>query len=275
VAVSGVGDGSLQPPDRRLGTRRPPARRSSSSTRSRWPSSAADPTPAWSVRVADLHAPLPQRRDRRVDGLQRPLLRQRRARELSVWARALGIGGTPSAAATISKSWSWLDEQGLVTTAPRGRLREIRFLREDGSRRPYQHPGGDESARGDYFKLPYAYWEAHYPGRLGLPAKALLLIALSLGQDFWLPHDRGARWYGLSRDTVARGLATLLRLGLLEVRAERKKAPLSPRGFTEERRYALRPPFGTGFASGSSAGASVAASRRRARARALTDGRGR
>lgn len=192
-----------------------------------------------------------------------------------VWARALGIGGTPSAAATISKSWSWLDEQGLVTSAPRGRLREIRFLREDGSRRPYQHPGGDESARGDYFKLPYAYWEAHYPGRLGLPAKALLLIALSLGQDFWLPHDRGARWYGLSRDTVARGLATLLRLGLLEVRAERKKAPLSPRGFTEERRYALRPPFGTGFASGSSAGASVAASRRRERARALTDRRGR
>ena len=133
---------------------------------------------------------------------------------------------------------------------------------EDGSGRPYRHPGPE----GDYFKLPYAYWEGLYPGRLSLPAKALLLIALSLGPDFWLPHERGARWYGLSRDTVSRGLATLLRLGLLEVRHERKKAPLSPQGFTEERRYALRPPFGSGFPSPTETGASVMAARRRARA---------
>lgn len=178
-----------------------------------------------------------------------------------VWARALGLGEGSSAAATISHSWTWLEERSLITSMRRGRLREIRFLREDGTGRPYQHPGRE----GDYFKLPYAYWEGLYPGRLGLPAKALLLIALSLGPDFWLPHERGARWYGLSRDTVSRGLATLLRLGLLEVRYERKTAPLSPQGFTVERRYSLRPPFGSGFPAAGT-GASVAAARRRARA---------
>jgi len=178
-----------------------------------------------------------------------------------VWARALGLGEVSSAAATISQSWTWLEKQRLITSTRRGRLREIRFLREDASGRPYRHPARE----GDYFKLPYAYWEGRYPGRLGLPAKALLLIALSLGPDFWLPHERGARWYGLSRDTVSRGLATLLRLGLLVVRHTRKTAPLSPQGFTEERRYALRPPFGSGFPSSTSAGASVTAARRRAR----------
>jgi hypothetical protein len=142
------------------------------------------------------------------------------------------------------RTWNWLEEQQLVQSARRGRLREIRFLREDGSGRPYRHPGKDEERRGDYFKLPYVYWHGSYPGRLGLPAKSLLLIALSLGDDFLLPHERGATWYGLSRDTVARGLSTLLRLGLLHVRLVEKKAPLSPKGVTLERRYTLRPPFG-------------------------------
>ena len=182
-----------------------------------------------------------------------------------VWARALGLGGAAGAGSTISKSWSWLEQQQLVVSSKRGRLREIRFLREDGSGRPYRHPGRDEDQRGDYFKVPYSYWEGSYPGRLGLPAKAVLLIALSLGEDFRLPTERGARWYGLSRDTVSRGLSTLLRLGLLDVRIGYKKAPLAPRGITQERHYMLRAPFGPGFSRQSGIGAGVAAARRRAR----------
>lgn len=189
-----------------------------------------------------------------------------------VWARALGLGATSGAASTISKSWSWLEQQHLVTSSRRGRLREIHFLREDGANRPYRHPGRDNEQPGDYFKLPYAYWEGSYPGRLGLPAKAVLLIALSLGDDFWLPQERGARWYGLSRDSVSRGLSTLLRLGLLDVRVKYKKAPLAPRGIAEERRYMLRPPFGPGFAPDGTLGAGIAASRRRARAQLVGGG---
>lgn len=184
-----------------------------------------------------------------------------------VWARALGLGETPSASVSISSNWAWLEEQSLVKRRSSGRLTSVRFLREDGSGEPYQHPGIDDQAGGDYFKVPYAYWEGFYPGRLSLPAKALLLIALSLGNDFQLPHDRGARWYGLSRDTISRGLSTLLRLGLLEVRTEHRKAPLSPSGFTQERHYALRPPFGQGPRVGGTTSASVIAARRAARER--------
>lgn len=160
-----------------------------------------------------------------------------------VWARAPGLA-SPSAPSTISHAWDWLEARHLVETMRRNRLRQVRFLREDGSGQPYVHPGKDEERRGDYFKLPYAYRRGIYPASLGLPAKMMLLVALSLSEGFVLPRERGAAWYGVSRDTVRRGLSTLLRLGLLEFRQEHKRAPLSPTGFTIERHYRLRPPFG-------------------------------
>jgi hypothetical protein len=147
----------------------------------------------------------------------------------------------------ISKTWTWLERQQLIRTQRRGRLREVILLMEDGSGRGYRHPGeqGAED-RGHYFKLPYAYWHGNFQNRIGLPAKAVLLIALSLRDDFILPTERGAEWYGLSRDTVRKGLRDLRLLGLLSMREERKDAPLSKHGFTLERRYTLQPPFKRG-----------------------------
>jgi hypothetical protein len=139
----------------------------------------------------------------------------------------------------VSKQWSWLESQKLVSSDRIGRLREITLLKEDGSGEPYIHPTGE----GNYFKLPYAYWKGNFHNRMGLPAKAVLLISLSLRDDFLLPTERGKDWYGLSRDTVRKGLRTLRLLGLLEFREVRKNAPLAPRGFAFERRYRLREPF--------------------------------
>ena len=162
----------------------------------------------------------------------------------TVWARALGLTEHASAETLISKTWTWLEREGLITTSRRGRLREITLLYEDGSRRPYRHPGeqGAEE-RGHYFKLPYAYWRGNYENRISLPAKAVLLIALSLRDDFLLPTERGAQWYGLSRDTVRKGLRDLRLLSLLTVREMPKIAPLTPLGYTLERRYTLGGPF--------------------------------
>jgi hypothetical protein len=115
----------------------------------------------------------------------------------------------------------------------------VTLLREDGSGKPYVHPGKE----GNYFKLPYDYWHGNFHNRMGLPAKAVLLIALSLQDEFLLPTKQGAGWYGLSRDTVRKGLRTLRLLGILDMREVRKKAPLAPLGFTLERRYTLKDPF--------------------------------
>jgi hypothetical protein len=162
----------------------------------------------------------------------------------AVWGRALGLSELSSADALVSKSWSWLEEQGLIRSERDGRLRRITLLQEDGSRRPYRHPGEQGAERrGHYFKLPYAYWRGNFPNRISLPAKAVLLIALSLREGFLLPTERGEEWYGLSRDSVRRGLRELRLLSLLDMREVRKPAPLLAQGWTLERRYSLRPPF--------------------------------
>lgn len=159
-----------------------------------------------------------------------------------VWARALGLTESTSGEMAVSKNWRWLEEHNLIVSRRRGRWREVQLLREDGSGDPYTHPGA-RGGGGDYFRLPYSYWEGNYQNRMGLPAKAVLLIALSLQDDFALPADRGAVWYGISRDTVRTGLRTLELLGLLRHRVERKSAPLERTGYTLERRYRLNAPF--------------------------------
>ena len=73
----------------------------------------------------------------------------------------------------------------------------------------------------------------------------MLLIALSLRSGFVLPVDRVKAWYGISRDTAGRGLHTLRENRLLFAHDERKKAPLAPDGFTQERHYYLQTPFRT------------------------------
>jgi len=158
-----------------------------------------------------------------------------------VWARALGIESSASSGSAISKHWTWLEDQRLISSRRSGRFREITLLKEDGSGDDYVHPGKE----GNYFKLPYAYWHGNFQNRMGLPAKAVLLIALSLRDEFILPTRQGADWYGLSRDTVRKGLRTLRLLGVLDMTEAPKKAPLAPLGFTMERRYTLRPPFRT------------------------------
>lgn len=159
----------------------------------------------------------------------------------SVWARALGISDYKSASSTVSRSWTWLADHHLIHTGRRGRLREVRLLREDGSGDPYSHP----SSEGDYFKLPYVYWRANLHNRLGLPAKSVLLIALSLRQPFKLPAEHAARWYGVSRDTIAKGLRDLRTLGIIDYRESVKPAPLTAAGITRERLYVLQRPFRT------------------------------
>ncbi len=163
-----------------------------------------------------------------------------------IWsmAAALGLPRSKQSAAAMSKVLARLAARGFVE---RGRNhkgeRIIRLLKEDGSGEPYVHPF-TATPRENYFKVPFGYWLQGYDERLGLASKAVLLIALSLPKWFILPGSQVKRWYGISADTLQRGLDGLMREELIRRRREYKPAPLAPLGYTEQWRYRLLPPFG-------------------------------
>lgn len=159
------------------------------------------------------------------------------------WALALGLEPTPSSRVFVSGTFSWLEKNNLVRTQRDGQARRVWLLDESGSGAPYVHDAGDEKARLDYFKLPYVFWFEGWDARLDLSAIAVLLIALSLPSTFSLPQERGGEWYGVSRDTIRRGIRTLHSEKLLSIRSIVTTAPQSPTGRTEQRRYKLAGPF--------------------------------
>lgn len=162
-------------------------------------------------------------------------------RDSRVWARAVGLAADASGRAAVSRNWQFVAEQNLIEVARKGRLANVRLLREDGSGEDYTHPGATSAS---YLRLPFAYWTDGHHSSLSLPGKALLLIALSLPDDFSLPPERGADWYGISPSTVERGLRELRHADLLRARRVRKSAPLAPEGYTFVNLYTLAAPYG-------------------------------
>ena len=164
-------------------------------------------------------------------------------RGAAVWARALRHTGVTANEQTISKIWQRLDRLGLVTRSKSGRLANITLLHESGSKEVYVHPA---QARDRYFKLPVAYWldkDDKWSSTLRLPAKAMLLVALSLRPGFVLPVEKVPAWYGMSADTAQRGLAELVQRNILKRARVAKKAPLAPQGFTYDSHYTLQGDF--------------------------------
>jgi hypothetical protein len=156
------------------------------------------------------------------------------------WVRVLGLGNnaTPtSARGAVSKVMRRLEDRNLVKRGRSGRRASVTLLREDGSGEPYEHPyraGGDR-----WLQLPYAYWlEGHFL-TLSLPAKAMLLVALSLPDGFYLPSERADDWYGISPDSADRGLRELRTAALLDTDRKWVKNQRSDTGWTEHWTYTL------------------------------------
>lgn len=162
-------------------------------------------------------------------------------RDSRIWARACGLASDESGRAAVSRNWRFMKSLQLIDVERASRLARVRPLREDGSGEPYTHPG---SVRQSYFRLPFEYWTAGHHEVLSLPGKALLLIALTLKDEFTLPADRGPSWYGLSPSTVERGLRELRRSDSLQATRVRVAAPLAPEGYTFVNRYTLCAPYG-------------------------------
>jgi hypothetical protein len=140
-------------------------------------------------------------------------------RDAGVWVRLLGLGQGSNDAATMTKTWRWLAEHGLIERGRRGRQSAPKLLREDGSLESYAPPAG----HGDvYFRVPFAFWLDDSRDQplylLSLAAKAMLLIALSRSnRTFPLKAVRVPDWYGISEDVAGRGLRELCEHNLLAV----------------------------------------------------------
>jgi hypothetical protein len=121
------------------------------------------------------------------------------------WARALG-NTSKNAEATVSRNWTWLRDKHLIETKRDKRILRIYLKNEDGSNSEY------ERSR-NYFTLPLAYFRDGWHSKLSLPATAVLLIALdrSRGNTTWfeLRKEPAAGWFGISADTLQRGLDEL------------------------------------------------------------------
>src|ERR1039458_2650634 len=111
---------------------------------------------------------------------------------------------------------------------------------EDGSGREFERATGKD--RG-FFKLPYAYFSERIHQDLKLAGKATLLICLAQKPTFTLPTERASAWYGVSPDTLQRGLDELRERELVKVWTRTKKAPRARYGYTTENHYALQGPF--------------------------------
>jgi hypothetical protein len=159
-----------------------------------------------------------------------------------VWARALNLGTASPTAGMISKIWKRLGDMKLISRDRVGRRASVTLLREDGSGLPYDHPVQTSDL---YFRIPLSYWTGDdlWCLNLNLPEKAMLLIALSLQDNFVLPLERVPNWYGISADTASRGINGLIDKGLLTYRQVQKQAPLTPEGITIERRYHILAPM--------------------------------
>jgi hypothetical protein len=158
-------------------------------------------------------------------------------RPASLWARALGLADDARGRQQVSRNWKLLSDLKLVHTKTKARQVRASLLLEDGSGLAYVPPASA------YLGLSYAYWRNGWHEDLDLPAKAMLLIFLTLEPKSPLPFNRVPEWYGISKATADRGTRTLRRRDLLEAIQEPIKMPLAPKGYSVRNVYTLAGDF--------------------------------
>jgi hypothetical protein len=137
----------------------------------------------------------------------------------------------------LYRSLDILDSLDLVRQETRLGMPTFQVLDESGKGELYFHPA---TKRERYLRLPHTYWEHGFDRLLDLPGKAVLLLARSsrpLG--FTLPLARSMEWYGISADTLRRGMDELIRAKLVRYTKRDVPSPRAPRGTSVRRTYVL------------------------------------
>jgi hypothetical protein len=176
-----------------------------------------------------------------------PFLRSRPPFSSAIWIRALTSRHGPQwNRSELSKAWTQLVELGLVEREREGRLSLVRPRREDG-KADYTPPNGTKKMWSEaYFTLPGALWTEEWFAKLNLAELAVLLIVAketTTKDEMYVTEDRVHEWYGISPNTLRKGVQGLERNGLLKRRPERRKAPLTSLGYTIRWWYSLTGPF--------------------------------
>ncbi|MEB0287485.1 hypothetical protein QN355_13080 [Cryobacterium sp. 10S3] len=177
------------------------------------------------------------------------LAENRRPLPGAAWIRALTAPGALTwSPSTLSRAWADLAEMGLVEVQRKreGRARRVVPRREDG-KEPYDAPAGRRDRYNMYFIVPDAFWHEDVFAKLSLPGLAMLLIIskeTNNKNEMYLPYAYGPQWYGLSPKSVQNGIKDLENQGLLHVRYETFKAPLSATGKSTRIWYSLTGDFG-------------------------------
>ncbi|MEV4178409.1 helix-turn-helix domain-containing protein [Nonomuraea sp. NPDC049709] len=139
--------------------------------------------------------------------------------------------------------WLTLERNKLIKRSSGGRFTRVTKLLEDGSERAYTPPSGSRESRRE---LPYAYWTSGVFTKLDMPAKTVLLIAMSLRKrKLFLPSTKTfAGYYGISASTLHRGITTLHQLGILTAsEPEYFVDSTAPSGVGSHTLYSLAPPY--------------------------------
>ncbi|MFP5363220.1 MAG: hypothetical protein ACLGI5_10890 [Thermoleophilia bacterium] len=157
------------------------------------------------------------------------------------WARALDLSQTVSSETTISKNWTWLEKQQLIRSEKHNRLRRAYLMREDGLGAEYTKPKKGEGH--GFFYLPYDFFLQRWHKKLSLRARATLLICMAQNEVFELRTEHATRWYGLSPDSMQRGMVELRDARLLRSWLDYRPAPRARLGFTQVNLNRLLPPF--------------------------------
>ena len=155
------------------------------------------------------------------------------------WARMLDMPQTTGSETTISRNWSWLEEQRLVRTERDHRVRKVTLLMEDGSGREFDRATGKD--RG-FFKLPYAYFTDRIHRDLKLAGKATLLICLPSSPRSRSPPSAPPSGTGVRGHTPARPRGAA-RAGPDQGLDPHQEGAPHPVGYTTVAHYALRAPF--------------------------------
>ena len=178
-------------------------------------------------------------------GLARFLLAAARqcSRNPDYWARLIRRPDQSlrNARLALRRSLDLLESVDLIrNTTPAG-VPLIHLLDESGSGTPYSHP----SRTGErYFTLPHEYWFFGFDRRFDLAAKAVLVLARSLRpSDFTLPLANALPWYGISAQTLRRGMRQLIDAGVVRYTSTVVPAPKAPNGTTTRRSYTLIGPL--------------------------------